>query len=299
MFHIEYKKSANKNSLEVLIIENIDQIVENTMDMFQADEFYNIKLFVKKKGKLTIRVNHLLLHFLKNLVKHKLAFTNDNKTFYLPKELYESYKSKLKGKKASEKVKENSDEYNLILGFIDAYGVIEYNKFYDSYSKIYKVPKDDTLKRIKDLSKFYGEFNIFEDKKKVYIASNIINSLKECKELLKNKGDYAVYTNEELMSIHDFSYMTSYKSYKKLMKFINRNYYLEKGSFKIVNKYVLIPFLTNYQLNKEVAKEILSSLIDVYFEFNNKKHKEKFMELIEDLTLDYPSWNLKGYSERN
>ena len=122
--------------------------------------------------------------------------------------------------------------------------------------------------------------------------------MKECKEFTKKDIDYAVYTAEELMSIHDFSFMTGCKSYKKLIKFINRNYYVEKGSFKIVNKYVFIPYLTNYQLNKEKALELLSGLIDDYFEFNNKKHKNKFMSLVENLALDYPSWNLKGHSER-
>jgi len=135
-------------------------------------------------------------------------------------------------------------------------------------------------------------------KKNTYIASNIIKNLKQCKSILNKKTKYAMYTNEELISIHDFTYMSKYKSYKKLMKFIHRNYDVEKGSMKIVNKYVLIPFLTNYQLDKTASKEILSSLIDAYFEFNNKKHKNKFMALVENLALDYPSWNLKGHSER-
>lgn len=299
MFHIEYKKNAKKQIYQDLILDNINNIVNFTLDLFQLDEFHNIKLLVKKKGKITIRVNHLLLDFMRNLERHHLIKASD-KTFYLPKELLDAYKSKLKNKKPVEKVKANTKEYNLILGFLDAYGVIDYNMFYEEYSKIYKLTKEDALNRIKNLANFYGEFKIFEDQKKksIYIASAIIKNLKQCKSILNKKSNYAIYTNEELISIHDFTFMSKYKSYKKLIKFINRNYYVEKGSMKIINKYVLIPFLTNYQLDKEGSKEILSSLIDTYFEFNNNKHKNKFMALVENLTLDYPSWDLKGHSER-
>ncbi|MBQ6841126.1 MAG: hypothetical protein IJO63_03315 [Bacilli bacterium] len=298
-FHLEYKKNCKKQVYVDLILENVNHIVKHTLDLFQIDEFHNIKLFVKKKGKITIRVNHLLLDFMRHMERNKLVIS-DNKTFYLPKELLDSFKNKLNNKKVISKVKENTEEYKLILGFIDVYGTIDYNKFYESYSKKYKLTKEDALVRIKDIANFYGEFKFYEDnkKKKIYIASNVIKSLKECKTILNKATDYAVFTNEELATIHDFSYMAKYKSYKKLMKFINRNYYVEKGSQKIVNKYVLIPYLTNYQLNKESAKNILSSLIDTYFEFNNKKHKNKFMNLVENLALDYPSWNLKGHSER-
>lgn len=297
-FHIEYKKNNKKQVLEEMILDNVNNIVKFTMDLFQIDEFHNIKLLVKKKGKITIRINHLLLDFLNVLHKHKLVKTEDGKTYFLPKELLDVYKLKLKNKKPIEKAKENTKEYNLILGFIDAYGVVEFNNFYDKYSKNYKLSKENALERLKDMSNFYDEFKVLEDKKKVYIVSNVIDTIKECKEILKKKEEYAVYTIEELIKIHDFTYMAHFKSYKKLMKFINRNYYVEKGGLKIVNKYVLIPFLTNYQLNKEQAKDILSGLIDKYFEFNNKKHKNKFMALVENLALDYPAWNLKGHSER-
>ena len=236
---------------------------------------------------------------MKNLERNKLIKSED-KTFYLPKEFYDSFKRKIKNKKVVDKVKENTKEYNLILGFIDAYGVIDFDKFYDEYSKKYKITKEACLQRINDISNFYNEFRLYEDtqKKKNYLASVIIKNLKQCNKILNKKTTYAVYTIEELISIHDFTYMSKFKSYKKLMKFINRNYYIEKGSLKIINKYVLIPYLTNYQINKESSNNVLSDLIDSYFEFNNVKHKNKFVNLVENIALDYPSWNLKGHSER-
>lgn len=299
LFHIEYKKNAKKQVYLDLVLENVNTIAKRTLDLFQIDEFHNIKLFIKKKGKVTIRVNHLLLNFMQNLKRHHLVICND-KTFYLPKELMTAYKAKLKNKKVIDKAKENTKEYNLILGFIDAYGAFDFDKFYEEYSKTYKLSREDALTRIKDIAVFYGEFRMFEEQKtqKLYIASHIIKNIKQCKNIINKKVEYAVYTKEELIDIHSFEYMTKFKSYKKLMKFIKRNYYIEKGSQKIVNKYVLVPFLTNYQLNKDAAKEVLSTLIDSYFEFNNQKHKNKFMDLVEKIAGDYPSWYLKGHSER-
>lgn len=299
MYRIEYKKNCKKQVYVELVLENINLIVKHTLDLFQIDEFYNIKLFVKKKGKIVIRVNHLLLDFMRNMEKNKLVIS-DNKTFYLPKELLDSYKTKIDNKKIMAKIKENTLEYKLILGYVDVYGAIEFDKFYENYKEDYNFSNEDALSRLKNLANFYGDIRLYEDnkKKKVYLASNSIKSLNECKSIINKKSDYATFTNKQLMDIHDFTYMAKFKSYKKLIKFINRNYYIEKGSLKIINKYVLIPYLTSYQKNKDAAREIVSSLIDTYFEFNNKKHKVKFIALVENLALDYPSWNLKGHSER-
>jgi len=298
LFRIEYKKNQKKKTYIDLVLNNTDKIVNDTLNIFQRDEFHNIKLLVKKKGRITIRINHLLLSFLENLKKNNLIREETPKSYVMPKELLEIYKKKLKNKGPVEKCKNNTEEYALIMGFIDAYGAIEFNKFYDSYSKKYKLAKDKTLERIKFIADFYNEFRLYESKDKIYLASTVIKNLKTCNTLVKKKGEYAVYTNEELISIYNFSYMNKYKSYKKLLKFIKRNYYVEKSNFKVINNYILIPFLTNYQEEKENALKLLSILIDKHFEFNNQKHKNRFTGLIEKVALDYPSWELKGYSQR-
>ncbi|MBE6155989.1 MAG: hypothetical protein E7164_04460 [Firmicutes bacterium] len=298
-FHIDYNKNAKKQELIQNVMDNVNAIVTFTLNLFQIDEYHNIRLFVKKKGKLVIKVNYLLRNFITNLERHHLVIKKDEKTFFLPKELLDIYKKELKKKRLLDKIKATTDEYKLILGFVDAYGIIDFNKFHEGYAKLYKLPKEKALIRIKDIANFYDEFKVYEDKNKIYIANEQIDSLKKGKSLLKKIGTFAVYTNEELISIYDFTYMMKFKSYKKLMKFINRNYYVEKGNFKIINKYVLKPYLTMYQLNPDGAKEVLSSLIDMYFEFNNEKHKDKFIGLVEKLALDYPSWDTKGCSEKD
>ena len=297
-YHINYKKGQKKQIYQKLVLENVNNIVKKTISFFQIDEYYNLKYLIKKKGKVTVKFNRLLLIFLQNLARNNLVIEVNDNTYYMPNELFSAYKKELKSKLTSKTIQKNTEEYNLIQGFIDAYGVIDFDIFYSEYSKKYKLLKPETLERINDLSKFYLEFNIFNDNKQSYLASNSIKSLKECKEYLKMPGDYAIYTNTELIEIHTFKYMEKFKSYRKFKRFINRNYEVSKSSFKIINKYILIPFMTNKQQNIDNSKDILSTLIDQYFEFNNQKAKDKLISLIENVALDYPKWNLKGKSER-
>ena len=117
--------------------------------------------------------------------------------------------------------------------------------------------------------------------------------MKDCKKYYK-KDKYKYYTNEELINNYTLKCLDKTKSYHKLIKFINRNYEISKGHIKIINHFVLKPYLNEYQVNKQQADTILSALIDRYFEFNNDKHKNKFMVLFINITNDYPCWLLQG-----
>lgn len=294
IYHIEHKKNQKKEVYENLILDNLNNIVNYTIGLFQNDEFINIKYIIKKKGYVKVKYNHLLLHFLNNLEsKYLLKRISDNE-FVMPNEILNYYKLKIKNKNTNSTIKKNTEEYSLILGFVNTYGVVEFDFFYQEYSKIYKLKKEEAIERLNKLSTFYHEFNFFSDKKKDYLASIVIKDLKECKKYIKLPGEYKKYTNNELIDIYNFKYISKFRTYKKLYKFIDKNYNVSKGSFKVINKYVLMPYIINYECGNEKSLEILSELIDKYFEFNNDKYKEKFIKLVENLAKDYPSWRLKG-----
>ena len=216
----------------------------------------------------------------------------------MPVELLNTFKKKIKSKKVLEKVKNNTNEYNLLLGFIATYGVIDFEFFYNKFSTTYNYEKDELLTRVKNLSAFYNEFKVFTDKTNlVYIASNSLKNMTEIKKYFKT-DEYKEFSNEEILNIYTFKYMEKFLSYKKLKKFIDRHYYVEKGSFKVINRFVLLPYIYDYQIDIKKAKKNLNPLIDKYFEFKSDKHKEKFISLIENMALDYPKWTLKGNSER-
>lgn len=297
-YNIKFKKNIKKESLIDLIMDNLNNIVNKSTEVFQDDELANIKLVIKKKGLVEVRLNYLLYDFLETLTRNHLIIKKDTKLFYMPKEILSLFNKKVNNKNVLEHIKNNTEEYKLLMGFIDAYGVVDFDLLYSNYSKEYKLKKDAAVSRISFLSDYYKEFKIFKDKNKLYVASNIINNLKECKIYIKKKENYKLYTNEELANIHTFKYMESYKSYKKLVKYIRANYEVSKNSTKIINKWVMIPYLAEYQLDKNTAKEKLVKLLEEYFEFKNDKQKNKFLNLAEDMAMDYPNWRCNGYSEK-
>ncbi len=296
-YNIEYKKSLKKDDLKDLILKNLKNIVLFTLDIFQNDELQNLKLVIKKEGNIKVKINFLLLDFLLILKRNSIVFSLDDERFIMPKEIVDLYKEALKDKEIVNKIKENTDEYNFILSYIGVYGITDFDIFYQNYAKDYKYTKDETINRIKKLSLFYREISFFTNKNKSYIASNKFKSFKDASYLLK-KQDYKIYTNKEILNFYNLKFMAKKRPYKRLSKFINKNYNVEKGNFKIINKYVLIPYFQERQLNKDTSKEILSALVDKYFEYNNDRHKEKFIDLIKKLAPYYPSWEKGGHTEK-
>lgn len=297
-YGIDYRKNLSKEKCIDLIISSLDNMINKSLDIFQNDELANLKYIVKKNGYIELRVNYLLSDFLNTLNRNYLAIKENDKTFIIPKDVLSIINKKINKKDVLDKIKENTSEYQLLLGFIDAYGVIDFEQFYNSYAKLYKLHHDDALERIKFYSEYFSEFKVYKEKTKYYLTSNNINNLKECKKYINKKENYKIYTNEELKDIHTFKYMEDFRSYKKLIKYIRTNYDINKNNIKVVNKWVLIPYLQEYQLDKNVAKDKLLELVDKYFEINTEKQKQKFATLAEGMAMDYPSWRLNGYSEK-
>jgi len=297
-YKIKYTKSDKKLTLQKLILNDLNLWVKNAVNLFQNDELQNMKIVFKKKGKLSIRNNYILLQFLLNLKRHYLVFEIDTNNFYIPKDILKIFKEKLKSKKVSKTIKDNTIEYSLFMGIINTYGVVDYKYFYQVIKKKYNIEEKKVLDRLRILEDFYQEFKIYEDKKNIFLCSKEIDGIKECKKYYKIKEDYHLFSVEDYINLYNFKYLNHFRSYKKLIKFISRNYYLEKYQFKTVNKCILLPFLLVYQKNKDNSVHLLSNLIDKHFEFKNDKHKKKFVSLVENVALDYPKWDLKGYSER-
>ena len=57
IYHIKYRKNAKKEILINLIIDNLNNIVDYTLSLFQEDEYTNLKFIIKKKGKVKVTIN--------------------------------------------------------------------------------------------------------------------------------------------------------------------------------------------------------------------------------------------------
>lgn len=299
-FKIKYKKNNKKDILISLITSNINQIGDTLLNYFQQDEYINMKYLIKKGGVVKVKIDYLMLSFLNNLNRNHIVIKLKDNEFMLPKELYNSLKKKIEDKSYDTIAKNNTKEYSLIQGVCLAYGAYNLKDFYKIYKELYSISEKEFEKRITDLKDFYKEFNIYNEgkNKNMYIASKEVTTLKTCKSLIKKNGKYKEFSANDLIKIYNFTYLDSYKSYKKLIKFISRNYYVGKGNFKIINKYILSPYLEANELDSKKANIMLNSLLEQYFEYNSKKHTERFAKLIEDVSLDFPSWKLLGYSKK-
>ena len=298
-YHLEVKKVSTKENMVAKILENVNSIVDYTIDLFQKDECINIKYIIKKKGVLKVRINSLLLNFLQNMHRNFLLIKVDEYNYYMPNEIMASYKRILKRKNINEIIKKNTVEYELFLGYVETYGIVDYKDFYNNYAKDYKLSVDAALERTQNFADFFNEFMIITKEKSTYLMNINLDFPKALKKLNNKKIELAKYTNEEIINIHRLDFLKKCKSYRKLLKFVKRNYEVKNENSKIFNKRILIPYFTARQIDKNMADVMLSALIDKYFEFNNVKFKNKFIKLIYDVSLDYPRWDLKGNLERN
>ena len=290
-FSIKYKSNLKKEDLEDLLMSSLEQIVLKIIDLTRKEEYSYLKLIIKKKGIIKIRHNKLLLNYCKFMSDKKIFKEVELNEFIVPMEILNIFKQKIKLKKSIEKIKSNTVESNIIKGFIDAYGVVEYDFFYIQYSKKYKDPLENAINRVKEYSKFYNEYSIIDDK---YIASNLIKNAKDASKYLKSNETYAIYSPSELIEIHNFTYLSKKRSYKKMINYITKLYAVNKEGVKLINKYILNPYNEYYQYDKSKSNDIILSLLDDFFEPYKDKYRDKLVEYINDFMDTCPSWLLKG-----
>ena len=59
-YNIKYRKNSKKDIRVNLINENLNSIVDRSLDIFQNDEYINIKYILKRSGLVEVRLNYLL-----------------------------------------------------------------------------------------------------------------------------------------------------------------------------------------------------------------------------------------------
>lgn len=291
-YEIAYKVNASKETYENLIIDNVEKMVTNILTIFQYDEYLKLKLIVNKKGIVKTKSNYLINAFLKTLEKNHFAYNEEN-TYYVFDEVLKFFQKELKSKKFLNTTKENTEKYNLILGYTEVYGIIDLDSLYVNFKIKYPVEKEEFISYIKKLSSFFEEIKIFTDKKTTYIANNIFRTKTSISRFTEAGQKYYFYTNDEIILIHTGKYFEKKKTYKKLIKYINKNYKLEKKNYKIINYFVLMPYFSKYQVNEPMAKKELIKNIKSHFEIKSEKQLNKFITLIEEVAKEYPKWKRK------
>lgn len=296
-FNIKFRQNSSKDNLERILSHSLEEIVRYSFNLFQNDELANIKLVIKNLGYVKIRANYLLQYFLNNLSRFGLVKVINEKEYLMPQEVVKYFKMCLKDRQILKNVKQNTKEYNLLLGIVNTYGVLTFEKFYTIYNKSFEYNESDLYDKLLILQKFYLEFNILSDKNNKYICNKYFDKLKDVKKYIKKKAEYKEFSQKDLVNIYSFKYMSKFKPYKKLLSFVKKNYYLNEKDIKVFHKYVVLSYLNDIQVDCAGADENLSNNIDKYFEYKNEKHKSKFVELIKEIIDYYPMWKFYGFSQ--
>ena len=294
---IEYNSKAPIADLIALILEELDDIIYKVLSYLTLEEYRMIKYIIKQNGNIKLRTNVGLMKFCEYLTSHHLMYKIEEKKYGLFKEVYNIFKVKIKQKRVLKKCKKNSNEFHLIMGSLLGYGARNLKDFYNIYCEKYEMTENGLKEYLISLERYNNSFGIYEDKDNIYLANIKVNDIKECQRYA-DAQDKAKYSASEIQGLYTLNYMKKYKSYRKLRKFINDSYYIEKDNFKVVVERILIPFLEEYQISRQNDNKLLEDLFADYFEFNSKKHQERFLNLVNELAKDYPKWVLGGYSER-
>lgn len=301
-FNIKFRKNSKKENLVKILNNSAEDITKYSFNLFQSDELANLKLVLKNNGHIKPRTNYLLLYFLNNLNKKGIVKKVDDDEFYMPKDIQKYFKSHLKDKESLKIIKSNTKEYNLIMGLLNTYGVLSYDKFYEMFNNIIPCDKESLFERLMVLTDFYEEFELYFSKKENYVCNKaFLNEkgiqLKEIKKYVNKKSNYKTFSSKELTNMFSYKYMSKFKSFKKMLSFVKKNYYLDEKDIKVFYKYVIIPYLNDVQIDNPIKEENLSKNIDKYFEYKNEKHKNKFMDLVKGIINEAPMWKYNGYSE--
>ena len=163
-----------------------------------------------------------------------------------------------------------------------AYGVLPMPKFTT-------IIGNDNLKIVNN----YYKKNYRVEKDKV-IALELKNK-KKISSYLKNKK-IKEFKLKELEKLGSNNYHHQNKNYQKLVKTLKNNYIFQNRDIIFLDTNIIIPYLYNNKAMENEALENLNKNIDFYFEYANKKLKDKIINKCVELKKEFPIWENRGFS---
>lgn len=277
-------KIDNANSKKDTLIKQINDVkneyIKAIIMSIDINSYKALKEFTKKNKKDVLNDNKDLINYLVD--KHVLWQTGE---LELPNDI--NLKAILKDKMIKKHIKDWSTIYNLVGGIIIAYGVVDIKYFNKLIDVVFE--KDKVLKMI---DVYYKKDYIIEKSK---IISNKLTNKKRIDKYFKDKK-YKEFTTKEYIELGSSVYHHNIKAYKKLIRILKNYYVFKKKDIKFVDMNIIIPYLYNKINEEELAKNALEEIVVELFEFKNDKLKIKMLKEIEKIKLEFPLWELRGYS---
>ena len=312
----EYQDYLQKLSKEKL--QNIIDDYNNLANIFNLEIVNSKKL---KKDDMILKIKEIKDDYFKcwimsldlsdfNILKHLVfkkvndEFLKDNRDFmnhllekeilFQEQELMMSwdinalFKSLIKNKDVVKYVKTWNRIYKLVDGIIIAYGVVS-KKYFDII--VSDIENHEQI--IPKLEYYYKKDYTIDNKK---IMSNKLTSKKRINSYVKN-DKYKMFTNKEFVEMGNSTYHHGIKSYKRFIKMLKNNYVFRNSDIEFVDRNIVIPYLYNSLNEEEKAKKELEETIITLFEFKGDKLKQKMLEEVMKIRLEFPLWEYRGFTK--
>lgn len=173
--------------------------------------------------------------------------------------------------------KNNNELYALAKGIIVAYGVIAQEKWQDLLPNPAKC---------KLLENYYNKEYYFTDS--AVVAQKLTNKRKI--ESYFQNSNLKIFKPKEYIKLGNNLYHHQNKNYKKLIHTLKNNYIFQNSDIMFLDSKVIIPYLYNNRAMEDIALKELNANIDKYFEFGQNKLKNKLIDEIKKIKLDFPMW---------
>lgn len=283
IFDVE-KIKIDKKDKKKDCLEKIDNIKENYFKylimLLDLDDYKKLKRMVSKKiNEEFINDNEQLINYFisKNIIvkEDDLSILSDIKELLV---------KILKEKEVIKYIKNNTQNYKLINGIVNAYGILDIKSFIKIVGEDYKL----------EILDYYYKKEYSLDKDKI-ISDKLTNKTKITKYL--NNKKIKEFTNEEYMMLGDFTYHKKIKAYKKLIKLFKKYYVFENKDVSFVDDEIIKPYIYDNTSDDAKIFKNIEIVLDEYFEFRDDLLKNKIMNEITKIKEEMPLWDTRGYNK--
>lgn len=291
IYDIKYDVKEKKDNLAFSVIENTQNITKTIVYALNNYKLKQVRYILKNDAIKKENVNREMISLLNNLVNLKVCVLLKDNSY----KLIEEYKVEMnrllekKSKSLIAKIKKNTKENQVIESLSEAYGVIPTDTIYEKYIRDKKRTKNKFIKELKQMAYLSDKYKIVDENNKSLLVNKMIESNSGINESVEEKK--YDYTLKELNNIHELNILKKDKAYKKLIKYLTKNFELNKRDFDNVKSNLLMNYYIyiNAGGNKE---DYLSNRIDDLFKLKREKDKQKLIKLVEKTYNKFPTWNL-------
>lgn len=286
---------------------NLENIYSGLFEIMNEEYFYFFNDLIKNKGYIKININKLYfpIGFILFINRNLLASVKYHKKeevveIFINKEILNIIRKIISNKHIKqENEKNNKVRYNLH-AILNTYGVIDLDNLHDIYNKKFaKISKNKLLTKIELYRIIDEDIRLFGDGN-MYLIGNI--SFKEDDDAFSfyygcEKKEYKIFSNkEDYYRISEGGYLDELKELDEIVDILYDYEEIDENEISDFIEMIVLDYISMNQTEPETADKNLTHNLEKAFNYLLLKDKIKIKKLIKEISNQYPSWHLKGYS---